>query len=101
MPVEPQTSRYVHTDARGPCVYLRLVVHSRAGSAAMARVLRISFAFRHWRNIMAARRLVAGVALALGTICLGGCLPDRLIWLPDSSGFLFTAGAATYQGRPL
>lgn len=41
---------------------------------------------------MLARRLAAGVVLVLGTICLAGCLPDRLIWLPDSSGFIVTAG---------
>ena len=47
---------------------------------------------QHRRKIMCARRLTAGVLLVLGTICLGGCLPDHLIWLPDSSGFVFTAG---------
>jgi hypothetical protein len=41
---------------------------------------------------MFARRRTAGVVLVLGTICLAGCLPDRLIWLPDSSGFIVTAG---------
>lgn len=41
---------------------------------------------------MAACRLPAAAVLALGSICLGGCLPDRLVWLPDSSGFIYTVG---------
>ncbi len=41
---------------------------------------------------MAACRLPAVAVLAFGSICLGGCLPDRLVWLPDSSGFLYTSG---------
>jgi hypothetical protein len=41
---------------------------------------------------MAACRLPSAVFLAFGSICLGGCLPDRLVWLPDSSGFIYTAG---------
>ncbi len=48
--------------------------------------------FRDWGKIMAACRLPAAAVLAFGSIYLGGCLPDHPVWLPDSSGFLYTAG---------
>ena len=30
------------------------------------------------------------IVIALGMASLGGCLPEHLVWLPDSSGFVYT-----------
>ena len=41
---------------------------------------------------MFVRRWSACVVLALGLSGLSGCIPHRIVWLPDSSGFFFSDG---------